>query len=394
MNKKLVCVLVLCCLLGISAFADMGHPHGHHHHHHHHPENVEKKFPNLAKMVKTKKPDFAHPDLEHMRQLKEQIKADLKDEKKQIQAPHKRIRDVNMRTTLLPGVDYQKTVNWVEFYSIPFSEGDNIAVQVVRAYDSYDSRDDSPVLRLCRFSSKDCDTDKKNKTLSFEVSSESLSKIMKKTGSYYFSLSTQSSSFSGVSVGFYVCVGKNASLATCKSPSNRTCVNGAPSKLANVCVCKKGYSGLTCAESANPAPEWNFDSNFDEFEIVFDFISLVVSLVSSIIFFIIIIVVIYVCCAVLRQCCCRRRNQRTGRVVGRNTASVAPPPYPAGAYHPLSVVPPPPPPQMPAYDNKSIEMTTMPAATNANPVYIMPPLAPVRQVPVVPVFVQPPAPKN
>lgn len=300
-------------------------------------------------------------------------------------------------TEITPGVTLEKTIDFADIFTIPFNDNDAIAVRIVRSSDAYNYKTQSPRLRLCRQLRARCDDDSKNNSLSFEISASELSKVYKKN-TFQFSLSALGGNMnSGVVVGIYACVGPDASLATCKGACSKTCEHGMPSNVMNVCVCEKGYTGSYCdTKSVDPTnPE--FYSNFEELDALFDFICGVISFVCSIVFFIVLITIISFCCCIIRGCCCRHR--RNGTVVPRHQRPVPPPPaYPGGGYRPLGMMPPPPPPPPPPpmqppqyYPVNGIEMAVLPAAKTPNPVYIMPPLAPVRQVPV---FVQPPAPKN
>jgi len=364
MNKSILCFLIL----GFLAVATFAHHHPHVHH-----------------MNKDGKPmRFVHPEFHRL---------------------HDKMQfDKMTPTTLYPNVTYLKTIQRSikslkvgSAFSVSYKKGDSIAVQIVHTSDTFLGKE-SPVLTRCSFSREACVSESKFKNLSFEVSAAELEKTsMKKFNSQYiFALFAMTKEEVGANVGIYVCVGKNASLANCKAPCTRNCgLHGTRSDVMNVCVCEKGYNGIGCDFKAGSAPNIWSDSFFDEFNGVLDAVACVISVVMSIIFFVVVFLIICTCCACLHACCMECRRKR-GRVINNNRRAVPPPP--AYAYHPLGVPPPPPPPPMQQgqyYDinnGNAIEMSTMPVARNANPVYIMPPLAPVKQVPV---FIQPPpAPKN
>jgi len=431
MNKKLFCLFVLC-LLAISAFAEMELPHRRHmksregrRHHHfdehdhpHHPPHPRPPFESGSEHPHPPHPRPPHPHDQsnaveppphsHIRDNRQNhfripnkknfvhpVMDKIRENHQKINHVHEKVHNGRMSTTqITPGVTYEQTVDFFNVYTVPFSQGDNIAVHIVRSSDAYNSQ--TPNLRLCRQLSARCFDDSKNNSLSFELTSSDLARAYRR-GSFQFSLSTAGMNMnSAVVVGIYACVGPNASLATCKGEGTKTCVNGKRSDVMNVCICDKGYTGSVCDTEASDPPKTEFYS-FEEFDALFDFICGIISFVCSIVFFIILITIISFCCICIRGCCCR--HHRRGAVMNRR-AVPPPPPYPGGAYHPINVVPPPPPPPMRPppppppmaapqyYAGNAIEMAVLPASKVPSPVYIMPPLAPVKQVPV---FVQPPA---
>jgi len=379
MNKKIV-LLFIACVLFAAAFA-------------HHDKDKKKVTPFLNRSWKTGK-QFSNGFEEH--RFRKILKIATKGNSKHV-------------NNLSPDVVFEKTVSWGEYFSIDVPKGDSLAIQVVRASDAYTYEDgQSHRLSLCRYvnsSKTKCVNDETDNTLSFEVDAKTLQSISRKNR-YEFTLATSGSKlFAGAVVYIYACVGENASLATCRTNTTVDCVNGKPSDVIDCCICDKGYTGRTCARVAPKSNNWENDS---EFEQIGEAIMALLGIIINIGFFITFVVLIC-CCVCVRGFCRRRRMANRGRVVsnvtpGRPQQVPPPPPYFTG-YHPLSVVPPPPPPPMPvpisqprpapSYDPyasaEGIELATIPAR-NSGAVYIMPPLAPVKQVPV---FVQPPsAPKN
>jgi len=312
-------------------------------------------------------------------------------------------------TKLLPRNLTEKTINWGELFFVDVPEGESLAVQIVRTSDKYVAEDGRyPSLQLCRCGKKNnCVTDEKNNSLSFFVSADEMKYMKRKEkGIYPFSLNTGKAKTSGVVVSLYACVGKNVSLETCRTPVTIQCVNGKPSDVLNVCVCSKNYTGKYCNYRASKAPEaWDYDSNFNEISRA---VRIVCAIATHVMIFVFVLVLICCCCC-LRACCCRRKANR-GRVMPNRPAPrlnlPPPPPYMPGGYHPIGFAPPPPPPPMPRAQPpppppppthrynpyEGIELSTMPAKV-ATPVYVMPPLAPVKQIPVY-VLSAPPAPKN
>jgi len=385
--KNFVFVFV-CCLLAVSAFA------------HHKGVSMSGRHPGVDAIANSKEvreafrgshphPGFAHPQMREMRRMRKEM---IVDNRQMHKPDTKRFQNSHM-VTLVPNQTFVETIQYASLFTVPFEEGDSIAVQIVRSSDLYSFDDDeTPTLYRCDLRKKGCVSE----NLSFEVSADVL-KRYRRSG-YPFTLTTYSSHVTGVIVGLYVCVGENASLETCIAPAiTADCTHGKPSDVMDICICEKGYTGSDCSEQTSD-PTWEYDSEMDA---AFEVIGCVLSIIFNIVFFTIVGTMV-VCCCSLCCSCCRRRSCQNGRVVHNcNNVRAVPPPPPyvrAGAYHPLSVAPPPPPPPMQQntpydpYNGKAIEMTTLPASRVANPVFIMPPLAPVNQVPV---FVQPPpAPKN
>jgi len=423
--------MLVLALLALAAFAEVapvrhmkeGHDrHGHrpfhprHHPHFHGDKDTEKvhhfdmsKFRDIARSEHPENARF-HQDNKFVRPFeKEELDPALKN--RHFEKPIRRmdrnknkVHSSQLETVLYPNTTYTVGFSYMtHFFNVPYAEGDSIAVHIVRTSEKYSTKK-TPVLTRCVMTpgkkGRICENDKKGDSLSFVVTADELRKNW--FNSFEFSMFTTTYD-SGVNVGLYVCVGENATLETCGTPSALDCVNGVPSQVMNVCICNKNFTGLNCEEKAtgnSDAPSWNWswtwDSEMDAFFDVFDAIACVISFISFVITFVIILLSIAACCAFLRACCMQYRQQR-GRVVRNNNSRLPPPP--AYQYHPLNVVPPPPPPPPPmpgqCYDvrnGNAIEMSTLPVARNANPIYVMPPLAPVKQVPV---YVQPPpAPKN
>lgn len=392
-------------MVAVSAFAEkqpLRKRFGKFNHHKH--ENVMNS-PEIKELAKkpNSRPAFVHPHMDDMRRVERDMNKHANHLNKFVGKKLAKKDSSSFKTAILPGKTYYQNIDMMSVFTIPFKKGETIAVQIVRSSDLYDFGTKSPILRRCGGAIK-CAEDKNNNSLSFEVTPKVPAKKGHGINQYEFSLTTTHSLNSGVAVGIYVCVGKNASLATCydKNASSRNCSNGSPSKVANVCICDKGYTGINCSKEALPAPKYDYDSVFDEHEAILRLMCYIVAGVIKFVLFIVIIIIIASCCTALRLCCIRRRR-RNGTVVRNGVVRSMPPPPPyvrAGAYHPLNIPPPPPPPppmergqRYDAYDKNAIEMTTLPAAraANPNPVFIMPPLAPVRTVPV---FVQAPVPKN
>jgi len=298
-----------------------------------------------------------------------------------------------------PGVTFVENVSVVpKVFEVSVSEGDALAVQIEHVSDlSFCSKCGPSVISLTRMSSDRSSyrtNDRNGKSLSFEVSADELSRFAKGSSdalTYSFSLDTlQTPRYGGARVGLLVCVGPEASLATCVSPCTLQCTRGAstPSKVMDVCVCYYGYVNDTCnVYNQNYTSYIDYDGDTDDsvkaFLMIFFFtLCGIVSCIAC-----------SCCCLVVCACFARRSSTKKGRVV---SASQPPSgmtnPY---AYHPLGVsgVPPPPPPPTSSQPSQptqpvgqAIEMTTLPASSSVNPVFVMPPLAPVRQVPV---FVKP-----
>jgi len=308
-------------------------------------------------------------------------------------------------TTLVPDTITEKVVMWGELFKIPVTKGDAVAVQIVRSSDMYISEDGrSPRLSLCRWEARSCVSD--DNSLSFEADASTVEKVlMKANGTYDFTIATLGAKNTGVVVDFYVCVGKDASLATCRTPVSISCQNGGkPAEVMDVCVCPKRYTGKHCENLTTKAPTvWEYS----EFEEMRNAVRHACCVFFHIMFFAILFSCVCCCCCI--RACKKRRMANRGRVVcnrnvnvqnnAQSRPPVPPPAYMAGGY-PVYMVPPPPPPPAPVqapipqphrYDPyEGVELATMPARP-ANPVFIMPPLAPVKQVPV---YVRPPAPKN
>jgi len=300
------------------------------------------------------------------------------------------------KVVLKPGETTLENVTVIpKVFEISVKKGDAIAVQIVHASDLHISSE-TPVLSLTRMARHryDCRTnDQGGRNISFEVPAEELETFMHESKddlTYSFTLDTmRSPRAGGVSVGLLVCVGPNATLESCVVPSSLDCVNGTRSTVMDVCVCEKGFTNTTCNVIAELAPYYYDTGSFDND--VEDFIRPFFIIFFFVIFGTVTFVLICTCCCIIGACCCYKSAGKNGTVVNRRPAANLPPAY---AYRPLGSVPPPPPP--PAHTSqsygKAIEMTTLPASTTVNPVFVMPPLAPVRQVPV---FVRPPqAPKN
>jgi len=342
------------------------------------PEDHEK--PKHEKPGKHKHPHEKHSVGKTIRKMLHHAKASKKE--------------YLVKENLRPNDTYIESINMAGIFTVPYAKGDSVAVHIIRSSDMYDYPE-SPELYRCMFNRKGCVSDKVNKSLSFELSAGELPRIngWNSKGSFQFSLYSQAKDLKqigGVVVGMRVCVGKNVSLATCRSRFTRVCYHGKQSSVMEVCICDKGYTGRFCEEKTTPPKTWE-DEAMDEFECVFEIIAGIVSFIVGLIFLVVIFVLICGCCACLRACC-RRHVCRRGAVIRNRNLPVPPPPY---AYRPLDVPPPPPPPPMEGqvYDvNNGIEMSVIPAARNPNPIYVMPPLAPVKQVPVF--VTPPPAPKN
>jgi len=391
MNKTLVCLLILG-FVAVAAFAEETGFRGHHHHHFHQHEDGHKsdRLQQFRKEMKQRHEEKRR-DMMKRHWLK---KSDDMDED---------VPSVFVSETLHPGKTYLETIKSAGpipcggAFSVPYTTGDSIAVHIVHASDLYDQKTE---LKRCNMADRKCVKENGTESLSFEVSAEELGYLPEspyKFKEYYaftvFSAGMNRTSTTGAVVGFYVCVGKNVTLQTCSTKCTKKCgAHGTRSDVMDVCVCDEGYTGRRCQTKTEPAPDWIGSSFFDEFSEVFEIISCIFSFIFSVIFFVVIFMILLCCCGCLRACCIHCREKR-GRVCRR---SVPPPPAYNYNYQPLNVPPPPPPPMegqvYSVPDCKAIEMSTLPAARTANPVYIMPPLAPVKQVPV---FIQPPAaPKN
>jgi len=425
MNKKIVFAVVVCLLFMAACAHKFDREEFR-------KKVMAKKHERMLRMVN--KPDGvvrkpAPVMLKKMMNNPHHHQHDIKDRK--MKHDHTKSRGDHHMTTLTSNTLTEKNIIWGELFSIEVPDGQSLAVQIVRTSNIYRADDGRyPTLTLCRPEARSCVNDDNGRSLSFEVDAATLKKYFRKSHTFDFTLSTSRSSTTGVAVGVYACVGKNASLETCHTPVNINCYHGKASDVMNVCICDKGYTGKNCGKYAESAPPvWEMDSTFDDVENVF---GMVCCIVFNALFFAFLIVTV-VCCVCVR-CCTRARRQT---VVNQPVAvpAVQPivqpvmPAYYPGGYRPLSVVPPPPPPLMPRpqfqpqpqyrpqpqpqyrpqpqpqyrpqpqpqpqthrYNPyEDIELNTLPAR-NPNPAVVMPPLAPVKQVPV---FVRPPpAPRN
>jgi len=328
-----------------------------------------------------------------------------RDEKPLQRPPLRRFKD-SIATTLSPETLTEMEIKWGNYFSVEASKGDAIAVQIVRHANTYTAEDGHyPRLSVCRWESRSCTNDEDGKSLSFEADADTVAKVLRKTNTFDFSVSSFNSQMIGVIVDMYVCVGPNASLATCRTPVTVECEHGQPSDVLDVCICEDGYNGNTCNMVAPTAPEeWDYESQVHEFA---SMVAHIICFFLNFVFFVGLILLIFSCICI--RACLRSRANR-GRVVNRAPAVAAavpprampippppPPPYYANAYRPLSAVPPPPPPPPPMSQPprrnpyEGVEMSVLPPRP-ATTVVVMPPLAPVKQVPVY--IRPPPAPKN
>ena len=311
-------------------------------------------------------------------------------------------------TVLRPGRVYTASVAESSAYAVAVNDGDAVAVQIERtSYRRVVAGESLPRVRVCHGrGGGNCAYESHNGTLSFAYTAAQARRYARPTAgagrAVTFSLDRTTPGTSAA-VAVMVCVGPNASLAQCRSACTLNCSHGAPSTLLNACVCAPGYTGVYCGQETTNYTRHDFDSEFaDEIEFIAFIIAFVVWSVMAVLMAAFVVAMVAVVCVLFRACCCCGSSVHRGRVLGRRSTATAansnqnsssrpvpPPPYPAGAYHPLSVVPPPPPPPAPLpVPNNAVEMARFPAST---PIYIVPPPAPVRDIPVYP---QRPAPKN
>lgn len=312
-------------------------------------------------------------------------------------------------TVLRPGRVYIASVAESSMYAVAVEKGDAVAVQIQRtSYRRVVADEPLPRVRVCH--GRGCAYETHNGTLSFAFTAKQAQRYARTVGAGRAVLFALDRTTVGTSatVAVMVCVGPNASLATCRTACTLNCDHGVPSTLLNACVCTSGYTGIYCGQETTNYTRHDFDDS--EFADWVEFVVFVVAFVCwsvmAVLMAVFVVALIVAVCVFFRACCCGGSTRR-GRVLGRSSSSrdsrnsnqntsshsappPPPPPYPGVAYHPLNVVPPPPPPP-PAplpVPNNSIEMARFPANS---PTYILPPPAPVRDIPVYP---QRPVPKN